>query len=139
MWAKTLVPGDGGTPDVPTFTATTVRADQLFAQLLNRGWTRWGLEAPGAALDTLLLITHRSMQMTVADQILVDGLDSGSPPGWWEAVDAWGQQVVAVFLRGDLFDLRDPMFGQRAQELFGTPDVGVWATVPVQHPAEPHR
>lgn len=139
MWAKTLVPGIGGSSDIPTFTATTVRAEKLFPQLLNRGWTRWGMEGPGTALDTRMLITHRSMQLTVADEILFDGLDSRSPPGWWKAVDAWGQQIVAVVMRGDLVDLRDPMYNERTQELFGAPDVGVWAMVPVEHPAEPLR
>lgn len=137
MWAKTLLPGDGDSPDIPTFTATTVRADKLFSQLLARGWTRWGVEAPGTAQDTQLLITHQSMQLTVADQILFNGLDSRSPPGWWKAVDALDQQVVAVVIRGELVDLRDPMANQRMQELFGTPDAGVWAMVPLTHPARP--
>lgn len=137
MWAKTLLPAYAGTPAIPSITGTTSQADGLFPQLLARGWSGWGVEGPNDAPTSLVLITHESMQLTVEDQIVLDDRDARSPDGWWKAVDVWDQRVVVSILRSELFDMADPMFSQHAQDIFGTQGAGVWALVPLVHPARP--
>lgn len=132
MYAKTLVPGPLPTP---TLTATT-SVDALFGQLLDSGWAHYGSPLVETA-STRLLITHASLQLVVDGEVILDDRDSGSPQGWWAAVDAIGGKCVVVVLRTDDVDLNDPLAGARMRELMEEPGSGVWAIVPIHHPSRP--
>ena len=132
MYVKTVVPGPLA---IATLTATSTR-EVVFGQLIARGWGVYG-DSPGFPTTTQLAITHRSLQLVVDGQVLLDDLDPGSPPGWWDAADRLGNCCVVVVLHDHLVDLHDPHLGERMQALMGDPDAGGWAVVPIRHPAAP--
>lgn len=132
MYAKMLVPGP---PSVPALVATSA-AFEVLGQLLAQGWSEYG-QPPAEPDSCRLLITHRSLQLFVAGDILLDDLDPAAPPGWWPAVDRLDGRCVVVVISPGLIDLSDRELGVTLRQLMDRSGTGVWAVVPVEHPARP--
>lgn len=133
MFAKALIPGD---PPVPSLQVTTSVGEQLFGQLLREGWSEFGAALSSPA-GSQLLVTHRSLQLVVNGQVLLEDLDPAAPAGWWPAVDGLGGRCVVLIVRTGAVDLADPAAGRVLQGLMGQTGAGVWGLVPVSHPASP--
>lgn len=122
---------------MPSLLSTTSEPE-LFEQLIDRGWAAYGAESgPGEPSTSRLYITHQSLQLVVEGQILLDDLDPTAPPGWWRAVDSFDGRCVVVVVRSEDVDLHDPNSGKTLQRLMDDPESGVWALVPIEHPAAP--
>lgn len=97
MYAKVL--NDGGPLPIPMLLITVPEGSIVIGQLHTRGWTPYAgrpIEDQGAQIR----IMPDHLTVVLGGEIaLHDGSgDPVSPPGWWEAVNAFEDRALIVLL-----------------------------------------
>jgi hypothetical protein len=116
VYAKVLGPGRS---TMPALMATTDEADVLLAQLIDRGWVRFGEQLPLQSAGRLVVGRDR-LRLVVDGQALLDDLNPYAPHGWWAAVDQLQGRCLVVILQAGDVDLADADAGERIAALVGT-------------------
>lgn len=103
MYAKALIPGDP--VDVPMLMLTVGERTPIISQLHEKGWSAYGgelLEADGE----IVMPVAGGLELTVEGTSFIrDTSNPVSPPGWWEAVAAVGDNAMVVVMPHG-FDMR---------------------------------
>lgn len=132
MYAKTLIPADGpNDQDVPGLFITTAPSSTIAQQLIEHGgWHPF--RGRTQIVEGEVRILPNELTVTIAGEVVLrDDTNPGSPPGWWEAVDAMGSHVGVVLLpHGTPFT--QPEVGEALEALEGS-DRAAQAIMRVTH------
>lgn len=129
MFAKALI--SGPPLDMPMLVAVDVPNGVLVHDLRQLGWDRFG-ETPHDQ-EGEVHITNDCVELRVAgSSMTLDDMRPSSYPGWLQAVDTFGGQVLVAITEHGAADLRGSSTGSQYKELLDSPQ-SAQAVLPVVH------